>query len=162
MRDAFGGSFMIKLFLVFIAIYMIFTAMALNYAKAFKVKNKVIEYLETNEVATIKNMDAESFSNMSNYFEKEILGKLNYHIDKSQMNCNDTVYCDNGIAIYQIEPNTLERNKLGAYYRVETYFAWNLGFLKNLTALSGNNSNGSIAFGTWRISGETRPIVNEK
>jgi len=161
MRDAFGGSFMIKLFLVFIAIYMFFTAMALNYAKAFKVKNKVIEYLETNEVATIKNMDASKFSEMSDYFEKEILGQLNYRIDKSAMNCQDTVYCDNGIAIYQIEPNTKERNKLGSYYRVETYFAWNLGFLRRLTELSSAGSSEST-FGSWRISGETRPIVNQK
>ena len=49
MRDAFGGAFMIKLFLVFIIIYVSFTALALNYAKAFKVKNKIIEYIETNE-----------------------------------------------------------------------------------------------------------------
>ena len=161
MRDAFGGSFMIKLFLVFIAIYMFFTAMALNYAKAFKVKNKVIEYLESNEVATIKKMDAEEFANMSNYFETEILGKLNYRIDKSQMNCDDTVYCDNGIAIYQIEPNSDERNKLGIYYHVETYFAWDLGFLRILTALNGNNQSGSNTFGAWTISGETRTIVNQ-
>ena len=38
MRDAFGGAFMIKLFLVFILIYVCFIALALNYAKAFKVK----------------------------------------------------------------------------------------------------------------------------
>ena len=162
MRDAFGGSFMIKLFIVFIFIYVFFIAIALNYAKAFKVKNKVIDYIENNEIATIKKMDAEKFANMSNYFETEILGKLNYRIDKSQMNCDDTVYCDNGIAIYQIEPGSTEKNKLGVYYRVETYFAWNLGFLKNLTALNGNNGNGSVAIGTWTISGETRPIINQK
>ena len=38
MRDAFGGTFMIQIFLVFILIYISFTALALNYAKAFKAK----------------------------------------------------------------------------------------------------------------------------
>ena len=38
MRDAFGGAFMIKIFIIFIFVYICLTAMALNYAKAFKVK----------------------------------------------------------------------------------------------------------------------------
>ena len=46
MRDAFGGTFMIQLLIIFIIIYIGFTAVALNYAKAFKAKNAVIEYLE--------------------------------------------------------------------------------------------------------------------
>ena len=46
MRDAFGGAFMIKVFLVFIFIYIVFTSLALNYAKAFKVKNTIVNYLE--------------------------------------------------------------------------------------------------------------------
>ena len=42
MRDAFGGVFMIKLALIFIIIYVSFMAVAINYAKAFRVKNQVI------------------------------------------------------------------------------------------------------------------------
>ncbi len=129
MRDAFGGSFLIKLFLVFIAIYMFFIAMALNYAKAFKVKNEVIKYLENNEVATIEKMNAAEMTAMSDYFEKEIIGKLNYRVSGSQMSCSGTAYCSEGIAIYQIITTTLVRNKFGVYYRVVTFFAWYLGFL---------------------------------
>ena len=33
MRDAVGGTFMIKLILVFLAVYIIFMGAALNYAK---------------------------------------------------------------------------------------------------------------------------------
>ena len=50
MRDAFGGEFMIRLFLVFIFIYIMFSAVSLNYAKAFRLKNSVIDYLEKNEI----------------------------------------------------------------------------------------------------------------
>ena len=56
MRDAFGGAFMIKIFLIFIIVYVCFTALALNYAKAFKVKNAIIDYLEDKEIGSIKNM----------------------------------------------------------------------------------------------------------
>ena len=58
MRDAFGGAFMIKVFIVFVIIYIGFTAMALNYAKAFKVKNMIINYLEDNEIVDLNNLTA--------------------------------------------------------------------------------------------------------
>ena len=48
MRDAVGGTFMIKLILVFLAVYIIFMGAALNYAKAFRVKNKVMDIIEQN------------------------------------------------------------------------------------------------------------------
>ena len=59
MRDAFGGAFMIKIFLVFIIIYVGFTALSLNYAKAFKVKNKIIDYLEVNEITGLEGLVTE-------------------------------------------------------------------------------------------------------
>ena len=49
MREAFGGAFTIKLMLIFLAIYIAFIAVALNYAKAFRVKNKIIDIIEQNE-----------------------------------------------------------------------------------------------------------------
>lgn len=162
MRDAFGGAFMIRLFLVFIFIYMFFTAIALNYAKAFKVKNRVIDYLEDNEIVTISKMNAKEFQNMSDYFENEILGTLNYRLPKSEMNCENTpeeVYCDNGIRIIQMDVNNTRSDNFGAYYKVETYFTWNLGFLRTLMELSNNRPNGGVSHGIWVISGETRTII---
>ncbi len=49
MREAFGGVFLSKLTMVFLVIYIIFIAMALNYAKAFKTKNGIIDYIERYE-----------------------------------------------------------------------------------------------------------------
>ena len=68
MRDAFGGAFLIKLFLVFVIIYIGFTALALNYAKAFKVKNKVIDYLESSELMNLDNVSASEMEAMNEYF----------------------------------------------------------------------------------------------
>ncbi len=167
MRDAFGGAFMIKLFLVFLFIYIFFTAMALNYAKAFKVKNKVIDYLEDNEIIDAGATAAE-YKKMSDHFEKEKLGTLNYRIDNNSMPCNyntepNIVYCENGIKIVKMQPKATrgETNKMGTYYRVETYFTWNLSFLRKLTALSSDSPDGDVGTGYWKISGETRPIAKE-
>ena len=157
MRDAFGGAFMIKLFLVFIIIYVSFTALALNYAKAFKVKNKVIEYIEQEEIVDFKNMPASVKESMELFFEKEMLGKMNY---KSDLNCDvdNVVYCKNGI---RIERTGKGMKTAGAYYKVTTSFGWSIPFINNLLAVSGREKGAKVAFGTWEISGETRLIVKE-
>ena len=49
MRESFGGAFIIKLLLVFIIVYVSFMAIAINYAKAFRVKNGVINTIEQNQ-----------------------------------------------------------------------------------------------------------------
>lgn len=161
MRDAFGGAFMIKLFLVFIIIYVGFTAVALNYAKAFKAKNLVISYLENNEISSL-DMTAEADTIMRKYFDKEIVGNLNYVYPVSCKSNNNKTKCysDIGIMIEQIEPSEKYRNKLGTYYRVTTYFGFQLPFFDRLLALSGRD-NGENIIGRWTIIGETRPIAYE-
>ena len=167
MRDAFGGAFMIKLFLVFIIIYVGFTAIALNYAKAFKAKNIVIAYLEDNEISDLKDVTAEADMAMREYFEKELVGNLNYvypincSINTSKENWNaEKCFEDIGVYIEQVEPTEEYRNKLGTYYRVTTYFGFQLPFFDRILAVSGRD-NGENVIGRWRIVGETRPIAYE-
>ena len=165
MRDAFGGAFMIRLFLIFIFIYMVFTAIALNYAKAFKVKNKVISYLEDNEIIDLRSMNAKQYETMESYFEYDVLGGLNYRVSDDEMTCDKSnprlVYCENGIKIFQYTANYEQKNKLGTYYRVETQFTWNARFLRKLLEASNNSQGGKTANGTWTISGESRAIVKK-
>ena len=158
---------MIKLFLVFIAIYIGFTAVALNYAKAFKVKNKIIEYLESSEISNLNNMDASQLLAMESFIDKEILGNMNYNVNhlnicsklkETDDSGNIIAVChDSGIVIEQIEKAT---NTEGVYYRVSTYVGWSIPFLNNLLALNGNNASREVPVGVWQISGETRLIVN--
>ena len=61
MRDAFGGTFMIQVFLVFILIYISFTALALNYAKAFKAKIAPITAIATSVTTVIETSPVASF-----------------------------------------------------------------------------------------------------
>ena len=49
MRDAFGGAFSIKLALFFLMLYVAFMCVAINYARAFRVKNQIINMIEQNE-----------------------------------------------------------------------------------------------------------------
>ena len=167
MRDAFGGAFMIKLFLVFIAIYIGFTAVALNYAKAFKVKNKVIEYLESSEISSLNSITSTQLEDLESFFESEVLGNMKYNQNHLSV-CNKAnefdyagqkkVHCDDiGIKIEEVSQ---AKNTEGVYYRVSTYVGWSIPFLNNLLALNGNNASRPVPIGVWEISGETRLIVN--
>ena len=62
MRDAFGGAFLIKVMLIFLGIYVAFMAVALNYAKAFKVKNYIINVIEQYE-----GVSEEAYNTINNY-----------------------------------------------------------------------------------------------
>ena len=163
MTDAFGGSFMLKLFLIFIIVYVSLTAVALNYAKAFKVKDVVVTYLEDNEIYDINKMTAIAEKNMRDYFYEEVVSTLHYTTELgSEYKCPANCKCfkDIGIIIEPIIPNNEEKNKKGIYYKVHTYISWDVGFLKILGAANGSQDGTQIQ-GKWRISGETKPIVKE-
>jgi len=156
MRDAFGGAFLIKIFLIFIIVYVGFIAIALNYAKAFKVKDAIVNYLEDNEIVDLNN--AFVAAEMQNFVDNEILGNMNYYAEISCTGDN-IVYCDNGIKIEKIKP--LGNANIGIYYKVSTSFGWTLPFMNTLLKAGNNDATKDPMTGTWIISGETRLIVNE-
>ena len=174
MRDAFGGAFMIKIFIVFIFVYICLTAMALNYAKAFKVKNEIITYLEENEIIDVCNMNVEEIKTMEDFFENELVGKRGYNVSEhgtcknnvsgpkydNPDNPNEcTGYCyQSGI---DIDITGKAENTEGIYYTVSTYMNWGIPFLNNLLKLNGNNEEKEVATGLWTISGQTRLIVRD-
>lgn len=55
MEHGFGGMFMIRVLLVFLFIYVVFIGIALNIAKAYRIKNGVINIIEHNQVHDVKN-----------------------------------------------------------------------------------------------------------
>ena len=76
MRDAFGGTFMIQLLLIFLAIYVAFVAVALNFAKAFRVKNQIIDIIEQNEgIDYTDTSDNGTLKQIDNY-----LSQISYYV----------------------------------------------------------------------------------
>ena len=73
MRDAFGSTFMFKLIIVFIVFYVSFMTIAVGYAKVFKIKNEVINFLEQYQV------DTDSVSDWNNV----VIGKIDPYLDRS-------------------------------------------------------------------------------
>jgi len=165
MRDAFGGSFMIRIFLIFILIYILLTAVVLNYAKAYRAKDLVVSYLEDNEIDDIGSMSADDLTKMEEYFESVLVGTLGYVTPLSPTDCKsedgEEVFCfEPGIKIRRIDKPT-SSNKLGVYYQVTTYYRYDIGFLRAIKAADNSDVDKTSDIGKWEISGETRPIVRE-
>ena len=121
MRESFGGAFMIKLVLVFIVIYVSFMAVAINYAKAFRVKNQVINILEQSQYSAGNQI---VINNVDTY-----LGDVNYNITNPACPANSTIV-PHGVCI----ENHCTRGTSGAnddcYYTVTTFIHIDFPFFK--------------------------------
>lgn len=156
MRDAFGGTFMIQILLVFIIIYVGFLGIAINYGKAFRVKNSVIDYLEEHEINSLEQ------SNMYDKLNSDLSSILNNFGYKNNDYCstNDdtpTRKCINGVVI-ELNGNIDKNGVKHVYYTVNTYYGFSLGFLNSLLSLT-RESSGKVSKGLFTISGETKVIV---
>ena len=142
MKEGIGGTFMIYVFLVFLAVYITFLAVAFNYARAFRVKNKVIDIIEQNE-----GMDAADFNNLSATNDSGVAGQINaylkqvsYNVNLTEKNkenrgtCFDLGYCVN-------ETDSITNGK---YYSVTTFIRLEIPFM-------------NLGF-TIPVKGETRKI----
>lgn len=124
MRDSFGGAFMIQLLLIFIIIFVSFLAIALNYSKAFRIKNGVINILEQYQYDGTESDPARE--KVKNYVQG-----MAYSYDN-----NSSVYdeCMNTTDIKETFLNGVciipmgDGSEFGNYYRVITYIPIEFNF----------------------------------
>lgn len=165
MRDAFGGVFTMNFLLVFIFIFIAVTAVSLNYAKAFRLKNSIIDFVEQNEI--INPADIGTKSNLLDKLD-EIIENANYNktcdsilltegVIKSKEG-KTTGYCHNGVVI-NIKDGYPQKIKGTSsktiVYEITTYADWELGAFNKLLALAGTGGDAGL-FGTWSVKGEAR------
>ncbi len=167
MRDAFGGIFMIRLMLVFVFVYVAFTAVSLNYAKAFRIKNKVIDFIEQEEIMDVTVLSRKCNEKKCPKLDK-ILDDANYNkecqnvesngIINSEKNDGKKGFCYRGIIIE--ESDKIDRTIV---YNVRSYADWNLGQAFNMVLALGGKSRSSkyVKNGSWEISGEARVVYRE-
>ena len=108
MKEGIGGTFMIYVLLVFLAVYITFIAVAFNYARAFRVKNKVIDIIEQNEGIRDYNDTGDVLGQIDTY-----LREVSYNVNgiTENNNCNNFVYVnsDRGYCISEYE-TTIDGN----------------------------------------------------
>lgn len=125
MREAFGGSWLLGFVALFIVLFSAYLAVSINYTKAFKAKNKIINIIEQNEgmsksVGDVRNKTDEEL-NKGKTTEDKIyyyLKQAGFVIDKETVSgrCPDDTtlyaggYCVKGISTRE-----------GKYYKVTTF-----------------------------------------
>ncbi len=125
MRESIGGTWLLGFVVLFIVLFSAFLAFSINYTKAFKVKNFIINTIEENDgfssfkggnVTTLtddqlkSNLDTES--KVYNYLKKT--GYATTTIDSSK--CEEDRYWHEGG--YCVKKITTEN---GAYYKVTSF-----------------------------------------
>ena len=162
MRDSFGGVFMIRLFLVFIFIYVAFSAVSINYAKAFKLKNSIISFIEENEIISLNDMqkyetELNTILKKSQYTDK-VCNSGNGAIESEDGTLND--YCYKGIKIRILENQQIEGTESSKIkYEVTTGATWNLGIINKIFLFNGERENTRpYVSSTWEIVGEATVV----
>ena len=144
MRDSVGGTFMIYVLLIFLAVYITFVAVAYNYARAFRVKNKVIDIIEQNEGIADYNNTGSVMGDITTYLN-QVSYKVN-GIDSSTDACSgyDYINEERGYCITRIATTSDLEGITASYYKVVTFVHLEIPFL-------------NLGF-TIPVKGETRRI----
>ena len=170
MRDAFGGVFMMRLFLVFIVIFIGFGAISFNYAKAFRAKNKLIDLVETSQVrpeniGTFCDDYADKIDNILisvNYNNIECREAIIKNEDDADSIDKAEGCCRNGVVFTKLSSSGNTNDIYTQLYTVRTYNSWNLGIFSSFVALFGGNTREAYTInGAWEISGEAKVVVRK-
>lgn len=108
MRESIGGTFLIKIMIVFIVIYNSVLAIAVNYAMAFRVKNKAIDLLEQYEGCKGANDKILAYLNSVGYYRVDLTNQSKIDITPMPVTNN---------------------NRRGYYYVVTTFISFDFPFV---------------------------------
>lgn len=119
MKDAFGGSFILRIMLVFFVIFICFMTVAINLSKTYRIKNNVINILERSDPNKFNtNGNNSTISKIDSYLRRVAYNYFNNENVKGNCAANnrDRFLSGNGVCIIKKEGNN------NVYYRVITYF----------------------------------------
>lgn len=116
MREAIGGTLLIKLVMFFVVIYVCFLGVAVNYSITFRVKNQIINLIESYE----------GYENAKSHIEAYIADVGYYKTTVVDVSLDDAE-CVNGYCIESIDAVR------GTYYRVTTYVTFDFPIVGKFT-----------------------------
>ena len=133
MREAIGGAALMKIIIVIIVAFNAYLALSVNYSKAFRVKNQVINLLE----------QYETYANAEQPIN-EYLNSIHYQVQNVECDAGSLSTNDVGVCIYE---DTIPGK--GYYYKVTTFININVPIFNMIF----NNP--------FKINGETKMIYRE-
>ena len=108
MRESIGATFLIKIMIVFIVLYNSILAIAVNYAMAFRVKNKAIDLLEQYEGCMKASGPILGYLNHVGYYRVDLTNQSKIEITPVHFSNN---------------------NRNGYYYKVKTFITFDFPFV---------------------------------
>lgn len=147
MRDAIGQVFALQIILAFVLLINGYMAYSVNYTRAFRVKNQIVNIIEQYEGPT----NDEGMEKINDY-----INKMTYNVSNQQMlnyiNDNPGAECPgyNGwcYVAHDVSINDGDGQRNGTYYSVVTFVNIDIPVINNLIGL-GN---------FLQVVGETRTI----
>ncbi len=153
MRDAIGGVFSLQIIVIFMLIVNGYLAFTVNYTKAFRVKNQIIQIIEQHE----------GFTEDAKEKIDEYMRKTNYELSDAY-----TSWCQrNGLEVYRSSTNgafcytrskvdisggsTNKKNYQGSYYSIQTFVNIDIPVINKLLPFTA---------GLFRVGGETSMIFS--
>ncbi len=146
MRESIGGTWLFTIVIVFIVLFTSFLALSINYSKAFKVKNGIVNIVEKNEGVSVTTKDEIKdylssvgyvvYSTCPTYADVSNLDSAR-GFERSSVNLNRYKYC---IARIIDNNGNIQKN----YYKVTVFFRVDLPIFGEIF--------------TFPITGETKPI----
>lgn len=96
MKEAYGGLTNIYIFMIFFVIYVCFLAVALNFAKTYRIKNYVISTLEQGQFE-MEDINKEASSAVWNRLER-YLKSVPYNIENKEIATKCNAYGDGAVS----------------------------------------------------------------
>lgn len=146
MRESIGGSWLLTIVIVFIVLFTSFLALSINYSKAFKVKNGIVNIVEKNEgVSNEAKSEIKKYLNTVGYIVYSTCPSYTdvsnlesaRGFERSSSSPNKYKYC---IARVIDDSGNITKN----YYKVTVFFRVDLPIFGDIF--------------TFPITGETKPV----
>lgn len=149
MRQSVGTTWIFSICLTFIVLFTAYLAVSVNYAKAFKIKNRIMDTIEESEGYTAAlEQNITEYLGTQGYTASGICP--DYSADDWQyMSCldqNATGSC--GACIYKTEITSNDQYMCAhkTYYKVVVFFKFDLPIVSH--------------FSSFRVSGESKPVID--
>lgn len=123
MREAFGNTFIVNIVLLFVVVFIFLFVGSISYTKAYKIKNKIINYIE----------DSGNFEKQTQDKIKATLKEMGYRVVRGKQQCNDR-----GGTLLTRDSNSYRycvveyENDKGVYYGVTTYMYFDFPLINAL------------------------------
>ena len=141
MRESIGGAWILGIVMTFIVLFASFLAISINYSKAFKVKNNVVDLIEKNE-----GMNEGAAKDIYSYLRSQgYILKNKCSTDYVGFDMEDSVSSSEK-ALYCVKKNNVTTDTAleKSYYSVEVFFRLDLPILGEIF--------------TFKVTGETMSI----